>query len=125
MSGQISILRLSANSEGQSCFDRVEMGLAMRDFAPPAAPLYVSAMQPAVQFAVLRLPTGWIGEKHPTPARQMLFCLGGAVRVTPSLGVPEIVKVGDAWLMEDTSGEGHETAVVSQEPFDAVVVQLP
>ena len=47
------------------------------------------------------------------------------IRVTPGLGDPVIVAAGDAWLMEDTSGLGHETEVISQEPFDAVVVQLP
>jgi hypothetical protein len=36
-----------------------------------------------------------------------------------------IVSAGDAWLMEDTSGSGHETEVISREPVDAVVIQLP
>jgi hypothetical protein len=33
--------------------------------------------------------------------------------------------MGEAWLMEDTAGGGHHTEVVSDVPFDAVVVQLP
>jgi hypothetical protein len=125
MTAPVQILRLSANSQGRSVFDRVEMKLAMRDFAPPAAPLYVSDMQRAARFAILRLPVGWIGERHPSPARQILFCLRGTVLVTPTLGTPESVGASDAWLMEDTTGDGHETAVISEEPFDAVVIQLP
>jgi hypothetical protein len=27
--------------------------------------------------------------------------------------------------MEDTTGSGHETQVISQGPFEAVVIQLP
>ena len=32
---------------------------------------------------------------------------------------------GDAWLMEDTTGSGQKTEVISQEPFESVVIQLP
>jgi hypothetical protein len=35
------------------------------------------------------------------------------------------IGAGDAWLMEDTTGSGHETQVISQGPFEAVVIQLP
>jgi len=27
--------------------------------------------------------------------------------------------------MEDTTGSGHKTEVISQDPFEAVVIQLP
>jgi uncharacterized cupin superfamily protein len=53
-----------------------------------------------------------------------LFCLSGAVRVTASDGDARMVRVGDALLMEDTRGAGHETEVTSAEPFDAVVIVL-
>jgi hypothetical protein len=125
MSEPMKILRLFANESGQSCFDTFEIKREMRDFAPPAPPLYVSEMESASCYAVLRLPAGWTGERHPSPKRQILFCLAGKVRVTPSVGDPAIVGAGDAWLMEDTIGSGHETGVISEEPFDAVVVQLP
>jgi len=32
---------------------------------------------------------------------------------------------GDVWLMEETTGEGHEASVVSDVPFDAAVVRFP
>ena len=38
---------------------------------------------------------------------------------------PRVVASGQAWLMEDTRGGGHTTEVISDEPFDAVVVHLP
>jgi quercetin dioxygenase-like cupin family protein len=125
MTAPMKVLRLYANNSGLSCFDTIEIQRNMREFAPPAPPLFVSKPEPASRYVVLRLPVGWIGERHPTPARQILFCLSGKVLVTPGVGDPVIVAAGDAWLMEDTSGSGHETEVISQDPFDAVVVQLP
>jgi quercetin dioxygenase-like cupin family protein len=121
----MKVVRLYANESGLSCFDTVEIQRDMRVFAPPAAALYVSEPEPASRYVVLRLPAGWTGERHPSPARQILFCLSGQIRVTPGVGDPVTVAAGDAWLMEDTSGSGHETEVISQSPFDAVVVQLP
>jgi quercetin dioxygenase-like cupin family protein len=125
MTASIKVLRLRANESGLSSFDTVEIQRDMGEFAPPAPPLYVSKLEPASGYVVLRLPAGWIGVRHPSPARQILFCLAGEVRVTPGVGDTVIVGAGDAWLMEDTSGSGHETEVISQEPFDAVVIQLP
>ena len=120
----IKVLRLYTNEAGLSCFGAADIAMEMRRFAPPAPELYVSAPARASEFVVLRLPVGWTGERHPSPARQILFCLSGKVRVTPGVGDPGTVAAGEAWLMEDTSGEGHETEVISQEPFDAVVVRL-
>lgn len=124
-SDPVKVLRLSATADGRSRFALEEMPLELKPFAPPAPALYVSDSQPASRFVVLRLPVGWHGERHPSPARQILFCLSGRVRVTPGIGEPLFVGPGDVWLMEDTTGEGHETSVVSDVPFDAAVVQLP
>jgi hypothetical protein len=71
------------------------------------------------------LPAGWGGERHRTSTRQILFCLAGSVRVTPGVGDAVTISAADAWLMEDTTGSGHETQVISQGPFEAVVIQLP
>jgi hypothetical protein len=73
---------------------------------------------------VLRLPIGWIGERHPSPKRQILFCQSGRVRITPDVGNPQTIATGDAWMMEDTERSGHKTEVISGEPFDAVVIQI-
>ena len=125
MTDSLTVLRLSADSLGESHFDNFIIDRVLQDFAPPARPLFVSAVEVASGYAVLRLPVGWMGERHPSPQRQMLFCLSGAVKVTASDGDIRFVKVGDAWLMEDTSGTGHETEVLSDDPFDAIVVILP
>jgi quercetin dioxygenase-like cupin family protein len=125
MIAPVKVQRLRANGSGLSSFDTFEIEREMTLFAPPAQPFPVSGSTPASRFVVLQLPVGWSGERHRTPSRQILFCLAGSVRVTPGVGDAVTISVGDAWLMEDTTGSGHETQVVSQVPFEAVVVQLP
>lgn len=125
MSAPISVLRLYVDASGASHFDDYEIAREFSNFAPPAAPLLTSSIETATGYAVLRLPVGWIGERHPSPKRQILFCLAGTVRVTADIGEPRTVTVGDAWMTEDTRGVGHKTEVVSDVPFDAVVAQLP
>ncbi len=118
-------LRLFANASGESCFEAYEISRNLRDFAPPAAPLWASDAEPASAYVLIRLPVGWNGQKHPTPRRHILFGLAGSMRITPDIGEPRVISAGDILKMEDTEGSGHFTEVVSDEPFDAVMVQLP
>ena len=125
MTTAVKVRRLLANESGLSCFDTFQIEREMTLFAPPAQPFPVSKATPALRFVLLQLPAGWSGERHRTPARQILFCLTGSVRVIPGIGDAATFNPGDAWLMEDTTGSGHKTEVVSQDPFEAVVIQLP
>jgi quercetin dioxygenase-like cupin family protein len=125
MMAPVKVQWLHADESGLSRFDKFEIEHEMTLFAPPTQPFPVSKATPALRFVLLQLPAGWSGERHRTPARQILFCLAGSVRVTPGIGDAVTIKPGDAWLMEDTTGSGHKTEVVSQRPFEAVVIQLP
>jgi hypothetical protein len=125
MSAPLTVLRLFVTDAGASRFDTFEIPRALRSFAPPAAPLYASELKAASGFVVVRLPTGWIGQRHPTPKRQILFCLSGKIRITPDVGEPRILATGEAWQMEDTDGGGHTTEVISEGPCDAVIIELP
>jgi quercetin dioxygenase-like cupin family protein len=125
MIAPFEVHRLRENESGLSYFDRFEIQRETTTFAPPTQPFPVSKPILASRFVVLRLPVGWNGERHRSPARQILFCLAGSVRVTPGIGDPVTIGAGEAWLMEDIAGSGHETEVVSPVPFEAVVIHLP
>jgi quercetin dioxygenase-like cupin family protein len=84
----------------------------------------VSSVEKAAGYAVIRIPVGWIGERHPSPHRQIAFSLSGALKVTASDGTVRTVTAGNVWLMEDTQGRGHESEVASDVPFEAVVILL-
>lgn len=124
MTKHIEVLRLYADDSGESWFDTVNIPMAIEDFAPPAEPLYVSDPKTATRYVHIRLPAGWDGESHPSPRRQMLFCLSGAMEVIASSGETRSVTAGDTWLMADTHGKGHVTRVISEGPVDAVIIQL-
>ena len=93
-------------------------------FAPPAAPFHVSEPRPAQQVVLVELPVDWVGDAHPTPAPHLLACLSGSFRMTASSGETRSFGPGDALLMEDTSGVGHSTEVISAEPVRALMIRL-
>lgn len=71
----------------------------------------------------LKLPTGWNEPVHPTPQKQALICLAGAVCVTASDREAREIGPGDVWIMEDLTGKGHHTRVISDDDFNAIIVQ--
>ncbi|MGF1560970.1 MAG: cupin [Geminicoccaceae bacterium] len=114
---------LYADADGVSHWRTVEVDLAERSFAPPAQRIFVSDAEAAALTLFLRLPAGWDEPVHPTPKRQVLICLAGAVQVTASDGEARSIGKGDVWRMEDMHGQGHHTRVTSADAFEAVIVQ--
>ena len=120
----MKVHHLYAEADGESHWRDVDIALAEQSFAPPARGIFVSDAEPAVATLFLRLPAGWDEPIHPTPKRQTLVCLRGAVDVTASDGETRRIGPGDAWRMEDRTGKGHHTAVVGAEDFEAVMIQF-
>ena len=124
MTASRSVVRLTEDAAGESHFDDYDVILEDTDFAPPAPSLLASTIADASGYVVIRLPAGWVGEPHPSPHRQILFCLSGSLRVTASDGASRVIEAGRAWHMADTHGKGHKTEVVSDGPCDAAVILL-
>ena len=115
--------KLIADDAGESHWEDIEVQLKERTFAPPAKAIEVSVPEKVAQFLFLRLRSGWNEPVHPTPVPQKLICLAGAVCVTASDGEKREIRQGDVWHMEDCSGKGHHTQVISEEDFEAIIVQ--
>jgi hypothetical protein len=125
-SGGMKVLRLYADALGESRFETMTMPMALREFAPPAAPLRVSDPQPAENYVILEVGAKWKGAvPHPSPARMMAFSLSGCTRVTASSGESHTFVAGDCLLHDDTSGKGHSTEVISDVPARWVFIRLP
>ena len=122
MSASLNVVRLSEDEAGESHFDSFQIDRRLVTFAPPADPFLVSAIEKASGYVMVRIPAGWIGERHPSPHRQIAFCLSGALKVTASDGDVRVIKAGDVWLMTDTQGKGHQSEVASDNPWDAVII---
>jgi hypothetical protein len=121
----VLISRLYADDSGESHFDMVEMPMALKEFAPPAAPLFVSEAWSSSRFVLIELPIAWGGaEPHPTPGRYMMLCLTGSLQFTSSDGASRSISAGEALLMTDTRGKGHATTVTSDKPVKAAMIYL-
>jgi EutQ-like cupin domain len=118
------IVRLYSDAEGESHFEDVEIELDLTDYAPPAPPLYLSATTPAGQFAFMKAPAGWASDWHPSSARNLFFVLSGEWEVTASDGESRRFGEGSILLVEDTTGKGHWSRVVSESDSLAAMVQL-
>ncbi len=119
------IVRLVANADCSSGFVDAEMEMTSRDVAPPAAPLDVTAAMTASGVIFWRAPAGWDGRQHPAPARQWAFVLEGAIEVEAGNGESRYLGPGDGILLEDVTGAGHTSRVISDEGAFGMFVQVP
>jgi len=120
----VTYTRLHSDAEGESHFEDVEIDLTLTDYAPPAPPLSLSSSTPATQFGFMNAPGGWSSDWHPATARTIFFVLSGEWEVTASDGEARRFEAGSVLLVEDTTGKGHSSRVVSQTDSLAVMVQL-
>jgi hypothetical protein len=115
--------RVYTDADGDTHIEDVQTPMSAVDFAPPAAPLDMANLGPAVSLAVIGGDAGWQGaEFHPAPARQFMVILDGHGAVTVSDGERRTCGPGTCFLLEDTTGTGH-----SSEFFDdvrALVIRL-
>ena len=125
MTVEFQVQRVRTDEAGESHFDAYTVPQTLKDFAPPARPFFVSDVEPATGYLVIHLPVGWVGEPHPSPRRQIVFCLSGSITITASDGEARSFRAGEAYLLEDTWGKGHKAEVTSAIPVHMVLVQLP
>jgi hypothetical protein len=69
--------RIYSDSDGESHFQDLDGEFHPVDFAPPAPHLDVSVYSPAVRYAFVHAASGWSGDWHPSPRRQLRFVIGG------------------------------------------------
>jgi hypothetical protein len=116
--------RVYADEQGFSHFADDDIAMSEIAYAPPAPPFALSEPEAAHAVAVTESPVGWMGDWHPTPKLQWWFQLAGEVEVEVSDGEKRRFVAGSIVRVEDTTGRGHITRVVSAEPVRAVYVQL-
>ena len=116
--------RLYADADGESHFEDLGIDLALTDYAPPAPPLSLSSFTPATRFGFMNAPAAWSRDWHPTSTRNIFFVLTGEWEVTASDGESRRFGAGSVLLVEDTTGKGHSSRVVSEIDSLAAMVQL-
>ena len=121
---QARYVRLFSTAEGSSHFQDLESELHLTEFAPSIPPLYVSSPNMADQVSFFGAPANWSSEWHPSSGRHLFAVLSGEWEITTSDGDTRRFKMGDVILVEDTSGIGHTSRVVSKEASLALLIRL-
>ncbi len=120
----INYLRIYSDSYGCSHFEVKNIELESKDYAPPAPPLFTSALESATNCVFLELPVGWYGDWHPTPVRQWLVLMTGECEFEAGNGEKIIHKAGDVVLLDDTTGKGHRTKVLGNVSVRIAAIHL-
>jgi quercetin dioxygenase-like cupin family protein len=115
--------RLFSDHQGESHFTDVEIEFASANYAPGAPPLNLSASTNARQFGFMEARAGWSSDWHPSSGRNFFIVISGGWEVTASDGETRRFGVGSVLLVEDTSGKGHTSRVLSDSV--AVMLELP
>jgi hypothetical protein len=116
--------KIFVDEKGETHFKDVKIELESVIFAPPAPAFMVSKFRPATKFAFTRFPSGWFGDWHPAPKKQVYFILTGELECRVSDGERRIFGPGSIVQVEDTTGKGHVTRVESSEDVVTAVVQV-
>jgi len=117
--------KIFADKEGETHFKDVEIELESVEFAPPAPYVNLSSFTPATQYAFCVFPSGWYGDWHPTPRKQIFLFLSGEMKVRVGDGEERRFGAGSIVLVEDTTGKGHVSRVVGSTDTVTAVIQFP
>jgi hypothetical protein len=109
-------VRLFSDASGESHFQDITASLDSELSVPPAPPLRMRALGPAVTVALVGGDSGWHGQvAHPAPFRMLQCYLSGTVEVTASDGETRRFGPGSLVLLEDTHGQGHSTRILEED----------
>jgi hypothetical protein len=118
-------VRLFSDDQGESHFLDVHADLSATEFAPGIPPLFISSPFEPSEASFFGAPTDWKADWHPSSGRHLFVVLTGTWEVTASDGEMRTFSRGDVLLVEDTTGKGHASRVVREEPSLALLVTLP
>ena len=79
---------------------------------------------PTTQITFSTWPVGRFIDWHPAPRRQFVIILQGQLEIGLGDGSKHVFGAGDARLVEDTTGKGHTTRVVGDQPVVTATVPL-
>lgn len=106
--------RLYAGSDGQSQTEPVDLA---------RTPEWTKGLA-ATQISFRVWPVGQFLDWHPAPRRQFVIILSGQLEIGLGDGTKKVFGPGDARLVEDTTGKGHTTRVLGNQPCVTATIPL-
>lgn len=120
--------RIYTGDDGETHFDDVSVTFRYEDYGTNIPTVWLSegGLMDVKGFHFVSMPAGWDGGKpHPAPARQFIMPLSGRMEFEVSDGEKRVFGPGDVLLVEDTTGKGHVSQMVSSGLGLFAVVPLP
>ena len=114
----MKIIRLYTGSDQKSHFEDIEVKF------DGDQQILTTDPRPATSAAFRCVHPGSVLERHTAPRRQFVVTLSGSWEIEASAGVVRIFKAGDVMLADDTTGEGHISRVIGDEPHVFMTVPL-
>jgi len=114
----MKIVRLFTGADNESHFEEIDVELNFN------GPMGVSEIQPAHGIIFRRAPATHLSTYHPAPRRQYVITLAGQVEIETGDGTVRRFGPGDVMLADDTTGHGHITRVVGDQPRHYVMIPL-
>lgn len=122
--GPLVYAKIALDADDHSHFADVQEPFEMKDFAPPAGPIGLSALRNTSTLVFATSDASWVGDWHPTPRVQYILVLSGSVEITVEDGEKRRFDPGSVLLLEDIRGKGHASKVVSDTPALFAIVAL-
>lgn len=117
-------VRLFSDDHGESHFQDIQSDLTATDFAPGIPNLFISTPIEASEASFFGAPSGWQADWHVSSGRHLFAVISGVWEVSASDGQVRRFSKGDVLLVEDTTGKGHASRVISAEDSIAILVTL-
>ncbi|MGZ8479233.1 MAG: hypothetical protein ACXW6K_14420 [Candidatus Binatia bacterium] len=114
----MKIVRLYTGADKESHFEDIEL-----EMNPQGVDL-VTALQPAHGVMFRSAPPSHRSSYHCVPRRQYVITLSGQVEIETGDGTIRRFGPGDVMLADDTTGRGHMTRVVGNQPRHYVFIPL-
>jgi hypothetical protein len=112
------ITRLYTGNDQKSYFEEVELQFGGDQ------KILTTESRPATMAIFRCVPPGTVLDRHPAPRRQYLVTMSGSWEIEASNGIKKVFKAGDVMLADDTTGEGHISRVLGNEPHVFMTVPL-
>ena len=115
----MKITRIYTGTDGESHFEEIEIPLDdKRNYGA------LSQVVQATGIIFRETSEDYDYDFHNAPSRRYIINLEGGVEIEVGDGSKRIFKAGDVFLAEDTTGRGHISRAVNQQPRKSIFVLL-
>jgi hypothetical protein len=115
----MDIVRIFTGADGRSHFE--DLTVALEDFGMRGQ---ISALWPGRGVQFRTAPPNYFLDFHTAPRRQLVVNLTGSVEIEVGDGSRRTFGPGSILLAEDTTGEGHISRSVDDEPRACLFIHL-